>query len=314
MVSGIRSRVYQLWMPAFRSDFRRATMLVYLGTAMILQACNSPFRPDQSYSPKLVVYGIAFRGDTTLTVRVETDSNVPISDSSSETKINGLSGTLFSSTGGNVENLADQYLNNLNFLVGHVTMSGRSRLMLVVSAKDYPDCTARLTVLDSGIIYPAYYTISILRQPGDADKDPSFMIYPSSMASAMRLDMKLIYNGTDQFGRSVSGTIPLNPSFQRDSTSYFLRIDGVTTEVGFRLSDYAIAYSQALSKLVSGKVVAVVRLLQIDATLYNYYSISNGFNDPMTMRTEKPLFSNVNGGLGFFASASYDSVTIPVYP
>ena len=169
--------------------------------------------------------------------------------------------------------------------------------------------------MDSGLIYPAYFTTDVLRDPtGPGQPAPQFTIYPSSRTTAIRLTLSLIYQGIGNKGLPVSGEIDLNPSYQSDTTSYLLLINGATTGVDFNLSDYSYAYSEAVGELNSGTITAVVRLLQIDAPLYDFYSISNGFNDPLTMRPEKPVSTNVTNGLGFFGSAAEDSLAIQVYP
>ena len=59
---------------------------------IVLQSCNSPFQPEQVYSPKLVLYGIAFEGDSTLVVRVDVNSKTPVSDTTAAEPITGLGG------------------------------------------------------------------------------------------------------------------------------------------------------------------------------------------------------------------------------
>lgn len=276
--------------------------------------CNSPFQVKQAYSPQLVLYGIAFRGDSSLVVRVEKNSEASLGDSSISTQIPGLSGTLMNKTTGDSETMSPAFVNALNLLEVKTSLNQGSELAVKVGAAGYPYCSASLTVLDSAIIYPAYYTLSILRGPSGGQQNPLFTIYPSSHAMAIRLTISLRYQGMDLDGEPVSGEIQVNPSYQQDTTSYFLKINGGITDVDFPLQNYASAFAQAAGQLKSGTVTAVVKLLQVDATLYDFYSISNGFNDPLTMRTEKPVYTNVTGGLGFFVGASNDSISIQVYP
>ncbi len=282
---------------------------------IVLQSCNSPFQPEQVYSPKLVLYGIAFEGDSTLVVRVDVNSKTAVSDTTAAEPITGLGGTLVNAANGAGATLAAGYVNGTNLLSAEIHLVSGMNLTLQVHADGYESCSSNLTVLDSGVIYPAYYTTSVLRNPsGPGQPAPKFTVYPSPQTAAIRLTMALIYNGVGQDGSPVTGEIDLAPSYQLDTTSYFLRINGATTAVQFNLSDYSDAFSNAVGKISSGRVVAVIRLLQVDATLYDFYSISNGFNDPLTMRTEKPVFSNVTDGLGFFGSAAEDSLTIQVFP
>ncbi len=296
------------------SCLRLSAILLSVGF-LAVESCNSNFQPLQVYSPQLVVYGIAFSGDSSIVIRVDANSRSQTGGSSSSGYLTGLSGTIVDKSNGETVTLSPEYVGNENLLSGRINLLSGSLLDLKLNAAGYDPCSASLTVLDSGIIYPAYFTTSVMQSPGaPGQPSPQFTIYPSSNTMAIRLSMTLIYNGTGPDGNPVSGEVSVKPSYQQDTTSYLLRIGGVTTTVQFNLSDYLSAYSSAVGKMTSGTVVAVVKLLQLDATLYDFYSISNGFNDPLTMRTEKPVFTNITGGLGFFGSAAEDSLLIQVYP
>ncbi len=280
----------------------------------LLQGCDSPFQVKQDYSPQLVVYGIAFRGDSSLVIRVETNSRTPVTDSTVSNQISGLSGTLLNQTTGTSVQLSSSFINNVNLLQSNVKIDPKTKFLLQVSANGYSPCSSSLIVLDSGIIYPTYWTTSVLRDPSVGLQDPDFTIYVSPLAAAIRVTMSVRYQGISPKGEPVSGEISVNPAYQQDTTSYFLRVNGQTTDVTFLTADYVKEFVEATGAIKSGTITAVIKLFQIDAALYDYYSIANGFNDPLTMRTEKPVYTNITGGLGFFGSASYDSLSVQVYP
>jgi len=52
----------------------------------------------------------------------------------------------------------------------------------------------------------------------------------------------------------------------------------------------------------------VLQFIQLDENLYNYYAIVRGFDDPFSLRLDKPNFSNIKNGTGLFASYSVDSL------
>jgi hypothetical protein len=276
--------------------------------------CNSPFQVKTVYSPQLVVYGIIFGSDSTIGIRVETNSGNPVVDTTSGTQISGLAGMITNRTTGQVTQLIASFTDGQNLLRGVLKSKPGNVVSLSVDADGYSQCTASSVILDSAVIYPASWTESALRSPGNAEQDPQFTIYPSSHTMAVRLTISLEYQGVTSDGKQISGEYEVAPSYQQDTTSYFLKIDGSITAITFSSTGYSSVFSQAVGPLSSGKIVAVVTLLQIDASLYDFYSISNGFNDPFTMRTEKPVFTNVEGGLGFWGAARYDSISIPVYP
>jgi hypothetical protein len=77
------------------------------------------------------------------------------------------------------------------------------------------------------------------------------------------------------------------------------------------------AYSYALYQAEQGYSAAELRFKQavivlysIDKNLYSYYNIVNGFQDPSSIRTDQPDFTNIQGGVGVFGAYSIDSVTV----
>ena len=58
----------------------RSASIILLACFFFLQSCNSPFQVKEVYTPQLVVYGIVFRGDSTVRIRVQTDSKNPIAN------------------------------------------------------------------------------------------------------------------------------------------------------------------------------------------------------------------------------------------
>ena len=279
-----------------------------------MNGCSSPFQVKVAYSPQLVVYGITWGGDSTINVRVETNNRNPISDSNSETALIGLSGILSDETTGRTVQLTPSFSSGLNLLTGYLPSGPRNSLNLEITAPGYGQCNSTSVVHDSAVIFPDSWTESALRDPAGGNPDPEFLIYPSPYATAVRLTLELEYKGIDLNGHAVSGTFLVNPSYQQDTTSYFLKINGEISALTVSTSSYAPVFSEVVDSLQSGTVVAVITLLQIDGTLYDYYSIANGFDDPFTMITDKPVFTNVTGGLGFWGSARLDSISIPVYP
>jgi hypothetical protein len=51
-------------------------------------------------------------------------------------------------------------------------------------------------------------------------------------------------------------------------------------------------------------------LTQVDANLYTYYHIVNGFQDEITIRTDQPDISSIQGGVGMFGAMAVDTARI----
>ncbi len=281
--------------------------------------CNSPFQVKVVYTPKLVVYGIVFRGDSTVSIRVQTNSRFPIADPDSSKTLDSLSGYISAGSSSTQFPLRSIYRDGLNFLQGIVIANQDEVLSLIVGASGYPSCSATVTVLDSATIYIGdSQTDAELRDP-TALVPPSnlnFLVYPSHHTKGIRATLAVVYEGKNESGAADSGEIVLDPTYQTNTTTYLFRNDGNPFHVYFAIRDYQTAYNEAVAKAIGsgGEVDAVVRITQLDAALYDFYSTANGFNDPTTLRTERPIYTNVDGGDGFFGSASDDSLLIPVYP
>ena len=55
---------------------------------------------------------------------------------------------------------------------------------------------------------------------------------------------------------------------------------------------------------------ALVVLTQVDEDLYAYSKRVNGFEDPFSIRTDLPDYSNISGGHGIFGALVEDSVFV----
>lgn len=53
---------------------------------------------------------------------------------------------------------------------------------------------------------------------------------------------------------------------------------------------------------------ALFVLTQVEKNLYTYYNITNGYQDAISIRTDLPDWTNINGGLGLFGAMVTDSV------
>jgi hypothetical protein len=56
----------------------------------------------------------------------------------------------------------------------------------------------------------------------------------------------------------------------------------------------------------------VFYLYQVEANLFNYYNVANGFRDQLSVRTDEPDFTNIRNGVGLFGAFAIDSVSFSV--
>jgi hypothetical protein len=114
--------------------------------------------------------------------------------------------------------------------------------------------------------------------------------------------------------RTTDGVVyeKIYPKLQRRTSSETSRNQG-SEYVGFQhdaylqtLNDIAVAYVRF--NPVRKNVIFV--LTQTEANLYNYFNIVNGFQDDITIRTDQPDFSSIDGGVGVFGAMSVDSLVV----
>jgi hypothetical protein len=79
----------------------------------------------------------------------------------------------------------------------------------------------------------------------------------------------------------------------------------------FRLDVYKAFLADLKSRYGEVNVTrALYVLTQVDANLYTYYSVVNGFLDPYSIRTDLPDFTNITGGVGLFGAIVEDSLYV----
>ena len=98
----------------------------------------------------------------------------------------------------------------------------------------------------------------------------------------------------------------LNPFIELGSTSFPLRVDTTLYQNAFGLA------RQYAGSLRRSHLYADVIVTQVDNNLYRFFITSNNTANPLLMRTDKIIFSNIfnNAGTGIVAGASIDTTRI----
>lgn len=273
--------------------------------------CNNPFEVKQDYRPMLTLYGLLVRDDSLVYLKVLRNSPMPVSDSLTSTVIPGLTAQLLDVSSGIEIPFLLAGSAGINVLVARSYIHAGSAYSLRVQASGFPECTSTATVIGTGQIEPTLGTLSAIVDPVNSQDNPTFNIYYSTATVGVGLSLVLKYDGFNHKGIHVKGEIPVLPTYQQDEGGqpFLRRVSGSPMTIMFPHDSYMTAYIAAKDNIDSGLITAVIRLVQVDGTIYNYYSISHGFNDPLTMRTERPVYTNIKNGLGFWGSAAFDSLS-----
>ena len=313
----------------WKAGKRHVPRQLVVALLMLVAACTEPFSPEMPFEKRVVVYGIlsnvasqqAFRVYTTYGSDVlnldgpgpnttVTDALVVVQDVSSDPPEGDT--CLFSSEAG-------------AYLWSPASLVRGRQYRLSVEAKGIESAEAVTVVPRQAAVTPG--NVFALREPSTyvSDFTVSVRLPVEAKASLVQLLVEYEFNnaGVWAAGRtevplrlttSVGGE--LTQQIYPDLVRRQAPSDGgdwVYQYTAFESGAYAWALSQIRNRyLVKGLKFrrAVVRVIQLDEHLYNYYSIANGFRDPHTIRVDEPDYTNVIGGYGIVGAAVTDSIVI----
>ena len=284
--------------------------------SMLSVNCNSPFQPEVNYTPKLNVYSVLFANSNVVYVRV---MSVVKSPSEVSNPVHGATVTLFGSDP-KIPNQGITLTDTVGVINGdtasfyyapvHV-ISGYSYSISVFKV-GYPQAYAYAFVPNAYAAIPDPNTYFILRNPQKATTNINLTVSLSGLASAAFVQMFVEYRGIDNAGGLHAGMFNVFPV---DSLNPFTELEGNMLPLTVDTGQYHAAYdlaSQYAKTMKASHMYADIVVTQIDDNLYRYFITSTRTLDPLQMRTDKIIFSNIfnNAGTGIVAGASVDTTRI----
>ena len=285
--------------------------------SLISLSCNQPFQPEVQYTPELNVYSVLFANAQAVYVKV-----TPVVQSTSgvsqqvhgalvklvETGVNDTTVqriTLTDTTAVIDGNTASFY-----YAPAHIIPGGLYSVS--VSRDGYPTVIASARIPFGYATIPDQDTYSTLQNPKNIKTDINLTVNVSGLASAAFIQMFVECRGLDgggNFNVASFNVIPvdsLNPFTEIEATTFPVRIDTTEYKSAFNLA------SQFASTLKHSHLYVDVILTQIDDNLYRFFITSTHTADPLLMRTDKIIFTNIfnNTGTGIVAGASIDTTRI----
>jgi hypothetical protein len=302
----------------FSTSIRRRGFRVHRGLSFIVLfgliasvlflSCNTPFQPVEDYSPKLSVYSILFANDQAVYVKV---TSVVRSSSDVAQPVHGASVTLAGQkqTISLVDTTAviNGVASSFYYAPVHVVSGGSYTIS--VNKEGYPAATADVNVPNSYVAIPDEDTYSVFQNPST---DISFNVPISSLTKAAFAQLFVEYRGVDSSGMFRVGIFNVFPV---DSLDPFTQTDGNVLTVNVDTSHYRSAFKlayQAATQLKQWHMYTDIIVTQIDDNLYRFFITSNRLADPLAMRTDKVIFTNIfNGaGTGIVAGAAVDTTRV----
>jgi hypothetical protein len=318
------------------SNCQRSAFVIALILAAVLVSCQEPFEPKGPFEEKLVVYGILSTHTDTQYVRLYTTYDPEGFDPTVVTVDHPILGATVTLTGSGaswryrdttvVRWDKSRYTSDIQayVLVPFRPVQGSSYTLTVQLPNGKQ---ARGTTSVPGKGYLSVVTLHVLDRPESFAEDLYVVasIAPGTRGFLVRMfvEFELTVDGERQLRRvevpmrirrTTDGVVyeKIYPKLQRRTSSETSRNQG-SEYVGFQhdaylqtLNDIAVAYVRF--NPVRKNVIFV--LTQTEANLYNYFNIVNGFQDDITIRTDQPDFSSIDGGVGVFGAMSVDSLVV----
>ena len=279
-------------------------------------SCNQPFQQEVQYNPKFNVYSILFANSEEVYVRV---MSVTKSQSDMSEPVHGATVKLFGTgpdtatqnvTLADTTEVIDGDTASFYYARAHIIPSGI--YFVSVSKEGYPTVNAHAYVPYGYATIPDAGTYSILRNPKNIKSSINFKINLSQHASAEFVQMAVEYRGLDSTGNlhaeffSVFSVDSVNPFSEITSLSVPMTIDTLQYQ-----NAYNLAGLYAATMRVSHMYVDII-VTQVDDGFYRFFITSNRTLDPLQMRTDKIVFTNIfnNAGTGIVSGVSVDTTRI----
>jgi hypothetical protein len=315
--------------------FSKQIKLMCLGigalSSLIAIGCNQSLDARGPYQQKLVVYSILSARSDTSVVRVyttynpagydplgnTTDADVPnasvvVTDDSSTYR---LAQTVFPRVD------KSRYTSDLIEYIAHPFNLRPGKAYHLAVGSSQGNATASVIVPGEGAINAN--NPFILKSPGKYTENIDATIYvtPPAFGYLVRIyvDYDVLVGQVLTHRRSevpfsiaqVNGSdIQFNyPKLTRRGTG----IGQPNINVSFSLAAYSAFFGTLTSQYGTNgfKITSATYIVtQVEENLYKYYNLANGFQDPYSIRTDLPDFSNITGGLGVFGAMVDDSVVV----
>jgi hypothetical protein len=308
------------------------TILILGLLLFLLSGCENSFDPRGPYQKQLVVYSILSNSADSQYVRVFTTYNpsgVDPTEVTADTYVRKAAVTLIDDS--TTYKLRDtsitrvdksRYSDDIGAYIAypcHLRL-GKTYTLSVVS--DQGNVSATVSVPHAGYLLPN--NPFILKAPdryGNEDITVTIGISPLARGYVVRLYLDyLVRVGADWVHKrdeiptsilSASGA-----SVQYNYPKLTRRTSDVSqpyVNVHFPITVYSAFFASIVSQYGSDGyqiVSATYVLTQVEANLYKYYNLANGFQDEFSIRTDQPDYTNIQGGLGIFGAMTVDSVHV----
>ena len=308
------------------------TLLVASSTSMLLLiGCDVPFSPKGTFTEKVVVFTILDPSKNIQFARVYRTYDLGGFDP----RLNRIdpqvrnARVVIRDDAGNTYSFKDTLLERDNsdryastivaYYTDQLVPLARRKYLLEVTVPDYGKATAEMTVPEPFVIYvsgsrgrpllaDSLHPCNCIRVSlfggGGAKGQLTRLFLDYTVKKAGEPEVRLRREVPIASRRSIEGSlVPVYP--QPDRSLY----------MEFPLDLFYATIAEVLKSdplAVITVTDATILSYAMEPNLYNYYLISHGFGDPLSVRLDAPDFTNILNGLGVFGALAVDSLTLPL--
>ena len=310
---------------------RKTSIILIIGysiEAVLGVGCDQSFDPRASSDQYPVVYSFLATDRSDQFVRVYRTYPGLIDDPASNTNEYPVTGAIVTlSNGASTYLLADtqmtrpdttRYRDSLWAYVAHgFTVENRGTYRLQVQLPSSEILAGSITVPPRPTVH--MNRVELLSRPGDFPPDEKMgataSFGPGAAAYIFRLVVSFdVLEGNKWIRRRAEVPIGFrteSPQIEGAVYSGVTRLVSQSVSQVYTSSAYTFVLDHVSDETSPNKLIfnyVVLQFIQLDENLYNYYVIVRGFDDPFSLRLDKPNFSNIKNGTGLFASYSVDSL------
>jgi hypothetical protein len=298
----------------------------------LVSGCENSFDPRGPYQKQMVVYSILSNSSDSQYVRVFTTYNPTGFDPSevtADTYVRKARVTLTDDS--TTYTLRDtsltrvdksRYTDDIGAYIAYPCHMRMGKTYTLSVASDQGNVSATVSVPHAG--YVLANNPFILKAPDRYSSDDitvTIGVSPLTRGYVVRLYLDYLVNvgadwvhKRDEIPNSVLSATAT--TIQYNYPKLIRRTSDVAqpySTIHFPIAVYTAFYTRLVDQYGIGgfKMVSATYILtQVEANLYKYYNLANGFQDEFSIRTDQPDYSNIQGGLGVFGAMTVDSVRV----
>lgn len=300
-----------------------------LGLCLCCLSCDDSFNPKGPYQPVLAVYSVLSNIKQTQYVRVyssydppqfdpyEMSSDNPVRDASVWIAHNGIATALHDTVVHRRD--STRYPEGIfAYVANPFTPVPGETYHVTVLAPGFEPVWSSVTLPSKAGFQFAASAPSAIQNPRSA-RPVDVAVNLSQLTRLYRVQLFVVFEYREgSIIRVDSMEVPLSApdtslTDAQWPTSTYADRRGINQRFG------GTAYKVIMDRIVYKHSVAVkfvrttVHITQIGEPLFNYHSITQGFNDEFSIRTDQPDYTNIAGGFGLFAAFVLENFHRP-YP